>query len=177
MLLTGIPAGWLGCVPVWRGGVHWLTRPRMHMDMDVLERKPGRQRHSTVQNQGENTMKTEMLRYFRDVLDARLREVMPVMLRLDSCLKEEREHKDPVDEVELTARMSEKQRVAQIQHRTQRLVQEIREAIRRLKSGDFGICAECGMDIEIERLKVQPMTTLCIHCKREMELMGRLKVA
>ena len=122
-------------------------------------------------------MKSESLRYFRDLLDVRLREVLPVMLRLDSCLKEEREHKDPMDEVELTARLSEKQRLAQIQNRTQQSVLEIQAAMRRIKLGRFGTCEECGMEIELERLKVQPMTTLCIHCKRERELMRPLKVA
>ena len=120
-------------------------------------------------------MKSESLRYFRDLLDVRLREVLPVMLRLDSCLKEEREHKDPMDEVELTARLSEKQRLAQIQNRTQQSVLEIQAAMRRIKLGRFGTCEECGMEIELERLKVQPMTTLCIHCKTKQEQVEKLE--
>jgi DnaK suppressor protein len=82
-----------------------------------------------------------------------------------------------MDEVDITSRRYEKELSMHMQHRAKRLVEEIQEALIRIKKGSFGICEECGRDIEVERLKAQPMATLCIGCKREMEAIKRLKVA
>jgi len=40
----------------------------------------------------------------------------------------------------------------------------IREAIKRIDSGTYGICARCGDEIAPERLDVLPHTPLCTDC-------------
>jgi RNA polymerase-binding protein DksA len=44
-------------------------------------------------------------------------------------------------------------------------------ALGRLDMGTFGICARCGAQIGVERLRAMPYTTLCIDCKRREERM------
>ena len=48
-------------------------------------------------------------------------------------------------------------------------IRKIDQAFARLENGTYGICEACEEEISIERLKVRPVTTLCIECKREEE--------
>jgi DnaK suppressor protein len=56
-----------------------------------------------------------------------------------------------------------------IRDRERKLLNKIRAAIERIDNGEFGICEECGEEISEARLKVRPVTTLCINCKMEEE--------
>ncbi|OJW69863.1 MAG: hypothetical protein BGO57_09925 [Sphingomonadales bacterium 63-6] len=40
----------------------------------------------------------------------------------------------------------------------------IRNALRRIDAGTYGVCAKCGADISEMRLKALPTATLCINC-------------
>ena len=53
------------------------------------------------------------------------------------------------------------------------LIGEIHEALARFEDGEYGICQECGEEIGMARLRVQPTATLCVHCKAMFEDMGR----
>jgi DnaK suppressor protein len=46
---------------------------------------------------------------------------------------------------------------------------KIDEAIRRLESGVYGVCAECGGEIAEARLKALPFATLCVTCQEREE--------
>ncbi len=48
-------------------------------------------------------------------------------------------------------------------HDRKQLVQ-IRAAVARIDSGDYGECASCGEDIPAGRLQALPITTVCVHC-------------
>ena len=56
-----------------------------------------------------------------------------------------------------------------IRDRERKLMSKIDEAIDRLSNGSFGICEECGEEIDIERLNIRPVTTFCIRCKETLE--------
>jgi len=45
----------------------------------------------------------------------------------------------------------------------------LNDAMRRLHSGDFGICEMCGEIIPDTRLQILPYATLCIGCKEKVE--------
>ncbi len=53
--------------------------------------------------------------------------------------------------------------------REQRLLKKIDEAIERIDNGTFGICDDCGDEIDFKRLKARPVTTMCIQCKTLQE--------
>ena len=47
-------------------------------------------------------------------------------------------------------------------------------ALQRMDSGDFGICSECGLPIDRNRIEAYPYATECIDCARmEEELRTR----
>lgn len=51
--------------------------------------------------------------------------------------------------------------------RRERLEQKIgalESALERSKEGTYGVCEECGAEIDPERLQILPQTTLCVRC-------------
>ena len=52
-------------------------------------------------------------------------------------------------------------------------LEKIEKALRKIEDGSFGICEECGEEIGVERLRVRPVTTLCIDCKKRLEALER----
>jgi DnaK suppressor protein len=50
-----------------------------------------------------------------------------------------------------------------------RLLNRINTAIRRIDSGQFGTCSECGDPINRKRLEAMPWTTFCLGCQEELE--------
>jgi YteA family regulatory protein len=47
--------------------------------------------------------------------------------------------------------------------------QRVNEALEWIETGKYGICKNCGREIDLERLEAVPYTTLCIECQREEE--------
>ena len=41
---------------------------------------------------------------------------------------------------------------------------EVDAALQRIANGTYGICANCGKPISIDRLRAVPWTTLCLDC-------------
>ncbi len=59
--------------------------------------------------------------------------------------------------------------------REQRLLKKIDEAVSRIDCGSFGICDDCGNEIDIKRLEARPVTTMCIECKTLQEEEEKLR--
>lgn len=53
--------------------------------------------------------------------------------------------------------------LAQIEQARQRL-QQVEEALESMDEGTYGICAECGQEINPARLEVRPLSILCVEC-------------
>lgn len=49
------------------------------------------------------------------------------------------------------------------------LLRIIDKAIDRVRSGEYGACERCGKDIDEERLRAIPYTSLCSQCQQELE--------
>jgi DnaK suppressor protein len=74
---------------------------------------------------------------------------------------------DPTDRAALE---SDRNSLLRIRDRERKLLFKIQEALRRLEHGEYGVCEACGDKIGIARLKVRPVTTLCIDCKSNQEV-------
>lgn len=73
---------------------------------------------------------------------------------------------DPTDRALLE---SNRNFTLRIRDRERKLLVKVREAIKRIDSGSFGVCEGCGGEIEEKRLIARPMTTMCIDCKTVAE--------
>lgn len=47
---------------------------------------------------------------------------------------------------------------------------ELKNALVRMDSGEFGLCQGCGCEIGLARLQVIPGASNCIHCQEESEM-------
>jgi len=48
-------------------------------------------------------------------------------------------------------------------------LQEVDEALDRIKSGTYGICEECGGPISLKRIEVRPVAKYCVPCLTQLE--------
>jgi DnaK suppressor protein len=51
-------------------------------------------------------------------------------------------------------------------------VEEIEQALRKLREGTHGLCESCGKPISKRRLQVRPFAVLCVKCKEAQERRG-----
>jgi DnaK suppressor protein len=52
---------------------------------------------------------------------------------------------------------------------------DIADAFRKLQNKTFGLCEECGEEIDIKRLQVNPLARYCISCKTQKEAIERIQ--
>jgi DnaK suppressor protein len=43
------------------------------------------------------------------------------------------------------------------------------EALRRLATGEYGLCADCGQPISLARLRALPFAIRCLSCQERLE--------
>lgn len=58
--------------------------------------------------------------------------------------------------------------IRQIDHQVQELY-AVESALARMRNGTYGICAECGTNIQLDRLRAVPTATRCIDCQSRQE--------
>ena len=51
----------------------------------------------------------------------------------------------------------------------ERLLEQVRNALRRLDDGTYGKCESCGKAIDPARLEALPHATLCLRCQQRLE--------
>lgn len=48
-------------------------------------------------------------------------------------------------------------------------LEKIDDALERIETDEYGLCDECGDDINKKRLMILPFATLCLNCQQESE--------
>ena len=48
-------------------------------------------------------------------------------------------------------------------------IRDIEAALRRLKAGEYGVCSECGSDVDFARLQAYPTAKRCLVCQKKRE--------
>ena len=104
----------------------------------------------------------------RAELQSQLDELMAGAERtvVDMTNVEEENFPDPTDRASLE---SNRNFTLRLRDRDRKLAAKIKEAIKRIEVGTFGICHGCGGEIEEKRLIARPVTSLCIDCKTVAE--------
>ena len=69
---------------------------------------------------------------------------------------------------EIASGCEEKQREMSATQKDGRYLHHLREALRRIGDGAYGIC-RCGKEISRDRLEALPHATMCIECKSKEE--------
>jgi DnaK suppressor protein len=56
-----------------------------------------------------------------------------------------------------------------LEENSEHMLGEIDAALKRIETGTYGECTNCGKQIPAERLEARPWATLCIDCQRARE--------
>jgi DnaK suppressor protein len=112
-------------------------------------------------------MDKEKQEYFRRFLKQQLDELISEAGKTVVTMTDKEEHfPDPTDRASLE---SDRNFLLKIRERERKLILKIKEALKQIDDGTFGICEICGGEITEERLRARPVTTQCIECKMEEE--------
>lgn len=118
-------------------------------------------------------MKPQELKYFKKMLNGRIDELVRGVGRTVSEMSGEEEiFADPNDRA---SQESERNLELRIRERERKLILKMKEALRRIEDGTFGICEECEEPISLKRLKARPVTTLYIECKTREERRQKMR--
>ncbi len=73
------------------------------------------------------------------------------------------------DEIDFASNTFNKELLFSLNDTDRTLLEDIEIALNKLKSGQFGLCEQCGKKIARTRLLAQPYAKYCIRCKTNME--------
>jgi len=118
-------------------------------------------------------MEKERMEHFRELLNDRLNSLLQEAEKtVSGMIDEQKAFPDPTDQASIE---QDRNFLLRIRDRERKLIVKIKEALKRIDDGSFGICEVCGENISEGRLKARPVTTLCIDCKTSQEAEERLK--
>ena len=73
------------------------------------------------------------------------------------------------NEIDMASDLEGREMMFQLSSRDRSELKRIQEAIYKIDNGIYGICESCSKKISTKRLKILPLSTLCIECKEAME--------
>lgn len=117
-------------------------------------------------------MDDRQLQHLRAKLDAREAELR-AEVRFVNAEHEGTPHEVPMSHVEDEVEQADARIRGAIRHaEKERDLEELRDiaaARERMAAGRYGVCVECGCDIPLARLEVEPATPRCITCQERFE--------
>ncbi|MBI5560533.1 MAG: RNA polymerase-binding protein DksA [Deltaproteobacteria bacterium] len=113
-------------------------------------------------------MNKDRLGYFKILLNSRLEELLnEAKTTVSGMNKTDEEHfPDPTDRA---SHETDRNFTLRVKDMERKLVAKVREALKRIDDGTYGVCELCGEGISEKRLEARPVTTCCIECKKEEE--------
>src|SRR5260221_4379080 len=120
----------------------------------------------------EQQMSKAQLKKFKDMLEAKRQEIIK---RAQQTLDEDMtlDANDLPDEMDLASSEYLQSFTFRLRGREKAFLAKIQKAIAKIEDGTFGVCEECGEEINVKRLEARPETTLCIRCKEDQERMEK----
>jgi DnaK suppressor protein len=119
----------------------------------------------------DSVTQTELDR-FKDLLT---RERAGLIKKANKTLTEEAtlDVNELPDEIDQASAEYNQSFIFRLRDREKYYLSKIDKALKKIDSGEFGICESCEEPISIKRLEARPVTTLCIRCKEEQEMEER----
>src|SRR6202167_4131675 len=112
------------------------------------------------------------LKRFKDMLDERRTQIIQ---NAQSTLAEDMtlDANDLPDEMDLASSEYLQSFTFRLRGREKSFLDKITKALAKIDDGTFGVCEECGEEVQVQRLEARPETTLCIRCKEDQERMEK----
>jgi DnaK suppressor protein len=104
----------------------------------------------------------------RDHLEANQQELLNIIQTNQSAERKTSESNFS-NEIDMASDLEGREMMFQLTSRDRNELKKIREAIYKIDHGTYGICESCLKKISSKRLKILPLSNLCIDCKEAME--------
>ena len=113
-------------------------------------------------------MNDKQLEHFRVILQAWRQELMEEVDRTVHHMQDEPNNlPDAADRATQEEEFSLELRT---RDRERKLIRKIGKSLEEIKSGEYGWCETCGIEVGIRRLEARPTATRCIDCKTLQEI-------
>ena len=117
-------------------------------------------------------MDAQDLDYFRNHLMEWLDDLL---VRADSTVIDlKRQDSRSADLLDCATADTVREYTLRVRDRESILIKKIKQSLADIENGEYGICAMCGHDIGIERLRARPVARHCIGCKTKLEALEKL---
>jgi RNA polymerase-binding transcription factor DksA len=103
----------------------------------------------------------------RSVLEEELTNIQDQIARLEKALETQPDYGMGEGDPAVTGWEVNRALLEQLQERKE----SVERALSRSDSGTYGVCTQCGQQIDPDRLAVLPDTRLCIRCAKSREAM------
>ena len=112
---------------------------------------------------GEEYMNEAQIQHFTEILQAWKAELMAEVDRTVDHMKDEAANfPDPADRATQEEEFSLELRT---RDRERKLIKKIDDTLSLMKTGEYGYCETCGVEIGLSRMEARPTATQCIDCK------------
>jgi RNA polymerase-binding transcription factor len=71
----------------------------------------------------------------------------------------------PADEMDMARSLADVETHAGLIDRAEERLKAVEDALARLATGDYGVCAQCGEELSIARLRAVPLAMYCVECQ------------
>lgn len=112
-------------------------------------------------------MNRETIMKFKNILEEHKIQLLQSVKAKASILNTNKD--DLMDEVDHALADLAQEFKMRMGNREALYLKKINSAFQRILDGSYGICAECGGNINEKRLEARPTAELCIDCKEESE--------
>jgi len=115
-------------------------------------------------------MDEKLLEEFKQALLQAKKEILQTINERHNAENSLREPKDiPTDFGDKATEESDRGLFFDLTQRDTATLQQIEEALEKIKEGTYGICENCGEEINHLRLRAMPFAKYCVKCQEEQE--------
>ena len=111
-------------------------------------------------------------KHFKEMLLLRKAELERILFNLSNEIRDLSKC-DVKEDGDFAAASMDSDRDYQLYLNQKKELEEIKEALKKIEEGTYGICEMCEEPINEERLKIKPHAKYCIICREMIEKEGR----
>ena len=132
------------------------------------------QAYTAAINPDDEYMCDEHQDFFKGVLEEWRQQLISAA---DETLSNLQQRETYTDEVDIAVQEKAFDLELQTRKRGKNLLNKINSSLSNIKTGEYGFCETCGIEIGLDRLHVRPTASKCVECQTISELKEKHMIA
>lgn len=113
---------------------------------------------------GEHILETADISTFRELISQKLVQLREEILDAADATKTVELDQQAIGRLSRMDALQQQAMAIALEKRREIEITRLQQALARMDEDEFGYCEDCGEDIAIKRLEIDPATTRCISC-------------